>query len=79
MLARIHKPPTRSPMAGRRAGRRAGDALDNAERAIQTAAEAFQDGPKNDHTRDGLAALKRAERELADAKACAAYLRKGGA
>ena len=77
MLNRIHMPPTRSPMASRRAGSAASRSLDNATRAIQAAVDAFQDGPKNDHTRDALAALKRVRQDLQEAQACADHLRKG--
>ena len=77
MFDRAHQPPSYTPMAGSRAGLEAGRSITGALRAIEAATEAFRGGPKNDHTRDALAALKRAERELSEALACAEHLRKG--
>jgi len=76
MLDRTHQPARYTPMAGRRAGQQAARALEGAARAIQQATEAFEDAPTSDHRRDALVALKRIQRELSEATACAKHLRR---
>ena len=65
------------PMAGKVAGKDAGRAITGALRSAEAAQTALTGAPRNDHTRDGLAALGRALKDLREAEACAAALRKG--